>query len=66
MWSADTASSEGCLRFEFLYLGAINGYDFWWKIGEDEINEDSQRYLQQVIFDAASKIRQYIIPFFMK
>ncbi len=66
MWPEDTASSEGCLRFGFLYPGAINGYDFWWEIGEGEINEDSQRHLQQVIFDAVSKIRQYIIPFFQE
>ena len=66
MWPEDTASSEGCLRFGFLYPGTINGYDFWWEIGEGEINEDSQRHLQQVIFDAVSKIRQYIIPFFQE
>ena len=64
MWPTNTASSEGCLRFGFLYPGAINGYDFWWEIGEGEINEDSRPHLQQVILDAISKIRQYIIPFF--
>ena len=66
MWPENTASPKGCLRFGFLYPEAINGYDFWWEFGEGEVNENSQQYLLQIVFDAVSKIQQYIIPFFLE